>query len=231
MRNLRSSRLTLMVLAAAVVILVAGGIAIASNMGFKLNKPIVFAGVLQKGNNWTSIPFKNPYSTVGGFCLQTGLTTGSIKATVVTLDENTGSFSPAISCGTATANSTLLIPGKGLQVRQPNVTGAPTSIIIVGSHDASLSLTVPKAGTGQKGNFWFSVPYHTTAATANDLCLSIGLSTGTIKASVTRLDASLGTFTNVFCGTATAAATPLVLGESVQLRDPVQARTFNPAHF
>jgi hypothetical protein len=239
----KSSRLAVAILAVAAVIMVAGGAAIASNMGFKLNKPIVFAGTGQIGNNWTSIPYNNPYGNVGQFCSQTGLTsTGTSRAVVSQLNPSTGLFSNPL-CGTSTANATALplVPGGGARIRQPSQTGAPSNIIIVGSHNPTLVVSVPDTdpSNAQIGNTWFSVPYHTTAVTVNDLCLSAGLtSTGTSRAVVSLLDASTGLFSNPLCGTSTAANTNLVLGNAVRIRDTQGSattisppKTFIPAHF
>ena len=46
------------------------------------------------------------------------------------------------SRGAVSPPSPPLVPGKGLQIRQPNVPGAATSIIIVGSHDPTLRITI-----------------------------------------------------------------------------------------
>lgn len=232
MTNSKSSRLTVGVIAVAVAILVASGVSVASNMGFKMNKAIALAGTGQVGNNWTSIPYNNPYGNAGAFCTMTGLSsTGLQRATLTFLNESTGAFQPA-TCGSPAAATIPLIPGKGVQVRQPNITGAPTSLIIVGSHNPALSLTIPDAGTGQVGRFWFAVPYHTTAVTGADLCASIGLtSTGLQRASITRLNGATGAFSPANCGTAQATALTLVLGEHLQLLEPNGPKTFTPAHF
>lgn len=237
MLKVRTTRLSVAVLAVVAIIAVAGSVAIASNMGFKLNKAIVPAGVGQIGNNWTSIPFNNPYvsgspaiNNGGAFCGQTGLTSGLVKATLTTLNENTGVFT-SVACSTA-ANSFPLIEGKGLQIRQPATTGAPASIIIVGSHNPIKTILVPRAGLGQIGNYWFSVPYHTTASFAVDLCTSSGLNTTALaKAGITRLNATSGAFSTVNCQTSGANTFPLVLGEHLQIRNPQGPNTFTPAHF
>src|SRR6267154_189223 len=198
------SRVRMLVAACSGLVLAWAGFAIAaSNMGFRAVKPIVLAGSGQIGNNWTSLPYRNPYTNAGVFCQKVGLTTGLFKASITVLNESTGGFS-TVSCGSSQANALTLVPGKGIQIRQPSTTGAPTSILILGSHDNALSVTIPDAGQGQIGNFWFSVPYHTTSATAADLCQDAGLSTGLFKASITRLDASTGGFTTVSCGTSQA---------------------------
>ncbi len=218
---------------AAIVIAAVGGMAVAGNMAFQITKPIVFAGSGQIGNNWTSIPYLQSYGNAGAFCTATGLISTGKKgsASITVLDESTGAYTTVL-CGTSAANALTLVPGKGIQISQPNTSGAPSSIPIFGSHDPSRSITVPKAGKGQIGNYWFSVPYHATALTANDLCLQAGLtSTGITRASITRLNASTGVFSTVSCGSSGATALNLVLGEFVQLRDPNGPRTFIPDHF
>jgi len=233
MLRVKTTRLSVAVLAVATIIAVVGSVAIASNMGFKLNKPIVIAGAGQIGSNWTSIPYNNPYGNAGAFCNQTGLITALVgRAQLTVLNESTGAFT-TVGCGTTQATALNLIPGKGLQIRQPTAAAAPTNIIIVGSHNPTLAITVPKSGAGQVGNVWFSVPYHTTAVTANDLCQSSGLFTTVIapKATVTRLNPTTGAFTTVNCQSAQAVALQLVLGEHVQLRNPNFSNTFIPAHF
>jgi hypothetical protein len=216
----------------ATAILAGGSAVTASNMGFLLNRPLVLAGPGQVGNNWTSIPFNNFYGTVGQLCSQTGLTsTGSPRATVTLLNEGTGIFVTR-SCGTSAANAEPLVPGKGASIRQPNVTGAPASLMIAGAHDPALVLTIPDAGPGQIGNFWFSVPYHTTAVSRNDLCLSMRLtSTGLTRATITKLDAATGQFSTFACGTCADCPADLVLGEFVQIREPNGPKSFVPAHF
>lgn len=242
-----NARISVAVALVATVSLIAGGIAIASNTGFKINKPITILGTGQVGQNWTSIPYFNPYGNAGSFCTQTGLTTGIVKASIQFIDPGTG-ITTTVSCGTAGANAFSFTTGPttpsfnvgtgvGIDIRQPATAGAPTNLIIVGSHNPALTVHVPfRPGTtvGQKGFFWFSVPYHTTAVTANDLCLSSGLtSSGLTKATVQRVNAATGVATNVTCGTAGASALSLVLGEAVRLIEPANAAgaNFNPAHF
>ncbi len=237
----KSSRLTVAVLVATAILIAAGGAAIGSNMGFKLNKPLVLiptGPTSSKGDNWTSLPFNNPYGTVAGLCSQTGLvSTGALtapKAQVLFINATTGVSTP-VTCGSPAGTTALPTDGRGVRIRQPNVTGALTSIIIVGSHNPTLGVTVPKSGTGSIGDFWFSVPYHTTAVSFNDLCLSSGFtSTGPLtapKTQIVRINASTGASVPATCGTTTAANTPLVLGEAVRVREPNGPKTFIPAHF
>ena len=232
------SHFSLAVVLVAAAMIVAGGVVTASNTGFKMNKPLepVGAGGLpaQKGNNWVSVPYFNPYGNLGNFCTQTGLITSGL----VTARDIVGDLDPATGsnfqtqCGTAGATGRPIVPGRGVRVRRPAAIVAQTSIIIVGSHNPSQSVTIPDAGLGQIGTLWFAVPYHTTAVTAADLCASVGLTSATIpRATVQRLNASSGAFTQVQCGTATASTLNLVLGEAIAIREPNGPISFIPAHF
>jgi hypothetical protein len=217
---------------------IAGSVAIASNTGFKINKGLRLlqpTDTGQKGNNWLSIPYFNPYNNGTDFCTQTGLRSAGVgnSTFLAKADPITGNLT-SVNC--ASAGGFTLAPGLGLRVRPAAIVGGianPNSIIIVGSHNPSLSLTLPKRGTGQAGLLWFSVPYHTTAVTAADLCASIGMtSTGLTKGSVSRLDPNSGNTTVGSCGTASATTLVLNLGEAVALSEPIQASiTFVPSHF
>ena len=236
-----ASRLTVAVLAAALIIVVAGGFATASNMGFKLNKALsrpVTGGAADSGNNWLSIPFKNPYSgspctisgvCYGAFCTQTALP--ALTTGLQDLDPNTGTTTN-FTCGTAAANSRAITPGVGFRVRGNSV---PASIIIVGSHDPAqvITLLATSATKPDQGNLWFAVPYHTTAVTAADLCTQAGMTA--LRATVRTVNASAGSGTTVTCGTATAGTLVLRLGEAARLRDSSivapAVKTFIPAHF
>jgi hypothetical protein len=237
----RASRLTVAVLAAVAIIVIAGSVATASNMGFKLNKALsrpVTGGGAESGNNWISVPFKNPYSGApctiasacyGALCTQTGLP--ALTTGLQDLDPSTGNTTP-LTCGTATANSTAMTPGRGFRVRG---NALPASIIIVGSHDPAQAITLlaTSATKPDQGNLWFAVPYHTTAVTAADLCTQGGLTA--LRATVRTVNAAAGTGTTVTCGTATAGTLVLRLGEAARLRDSSivapAVKTFIPAHF
>jgi hypothetical protein len=228
----QKSHFTLAVVLVAAVMVVAGGVVTASNTGFKLNKPLNQKGAGQIGNNWTSLPYFNPYGNLGAFCTQTGLLTSGIQRdTIADIDPVTGATS-TVTCGTAAATARAIFTGRGIRISRPTTIVGTTSIIIVGSHNPSQSITVPDAGGGAVGTLWFAVPYHTTAVTAADLCLSSGLtSSGIQRATVQRLNAATGGFTTVTCGTAAASTLNLVLGEAVALREPNGPLSFIPAHF
>ena len=240
MSRMKTSRPMVAVLVAAALIVVMGGAVVASNMGFKMNKPLVQAALgstSQTGNNWTSIPYHNPYGTIGGLCSQTGLlSTGTIGRTIIRTKNYTGLTTNFVSftCGTLGANNQALIPGKMVEIRPfgPGVANSPTSMIIVGSHDSGQPISITEGS-----DFWLSVPYHTTWVNSNDLCAQAGLtSTGTLRGSMQRLNPGPpAAFQPATCGS-TIAIFNLVLGEGLQVREAnptagIQVRTFTPAHY
>ena len=229
----QKSRLTLAVVLVAATVLVAGGVAIASNTGFKINLPlpITVVGSPNVGNTWASLPYFNPYPNGQVLCSQLGLRTTVPQATLLRIDPVSGVSTPA-NCGAAAAGFTWYA-GQGVRIRNTAGAGAPTSAIVVGSHNPATALTIPPSGAGNIGNLWFAVPYHTTAVNGQDLCNSIGLvSTGAVgtRGSLLRNNAATGATTPGICGS-TAATIVLQLGEAIRTRQPGGVASFVPAHF
>lgn len=233
------SHLTLAVVLVAATMLVAGGVAVASNTGFKINKPlfVVPAGPgTEAGNNWVSLPYFGPYTNGNALCTQLGLvSTGLTRAGLLRL--NLDGTSLTRSCGSATdffSAAPAALPYQSVRIRNAGA-GAPLSAIIVGSHNPALSVTVPDVVAATEiGNLWFAVPYHTTAVTAQDLCNQIGfVQTGLNRGQIGIHSGALptGSFTPISCGSTQAGTTILVLGDAVRLRDPNGPFTFVPAHF
>src|SRR5262249_51438008 len=152
------------------------------------------------------------------------------RALITDIDPNTGIARNA-TCGTFGANNFVLVVGRGIRIKQPNVAGAQTKVLIVGAHDPNVLITVPRYAGGV-GELWFSVPLNSTAITAGDLCLSAGLtSTFPGNATIARVDAWSGIATTASCGTAGAQNMVLVRGEAVLIREPNGPKSFYPAHF
>lgn len=251
------------VLAVAALILAAGSAVVASNMAFKFNKPLVLvpAGPAnQTGNNWTSIPFNNPYGTIGGFCTQTGLKTGIGATQITTKNYNSPPFTnlagvcsnaPATHCNVDTdCPASPNPPGfcvEGLKTYNCGTAGANGQSLIKGK-----SLQI-RATTGtptsiiivgshdpaashtvlKNADFWLSVPYHTTYVNTNDMCASAALtSTGVTRAQITRLNPGPpASFQTTTCGSTTTFYS-LVLGEGLNVREPIKnSVTFTPAHY
>lgn len=247
MIRIKSMRPMVAVVLAAVLIVAAGGAAVASNMGFKFNKPLVRVGdsagalfptgAFFTGIQYASIPYNNPYGTINGFCTQTGLVSAGLTRTRIqtfnyTLN-NEGTLT--CNCGTTPLCARALVPGKMLEIRQPSaLSGGANSMIIVGSHNPTTPILVE-----ENLNVFYSVPYHATAVTSNDLCLQIGLtSAGITRGLVERLVADYnppqGPFQTYVCGT--ASPFNLVLGEGVRIREAngvagTRIFSFIPAHY
>jgi hypothetical protein len=235
MKTKIKSHVTLVSVLAVVAMVVAGHVAIASNTGFKLNKAIVprlGTSTGQIGFNWLSLPDFNPYGNFAGLCVQTGLvSTGLTRASIAKIDPLTGNATVA-NCGTAqsTLPSADLVEGGAVRVINAGA-GAPTSIILVGSHDPAFRINVPAKGAGQIGVTWFGVPYNTTAVTKEDLCLQIGLTTtGINRGSIVTVNPVNGAASTANCGTASAVGQIPGPGEGVRLLNPT-AISFVPAYF
>jgi hypothetical protein len=170
------------VIVAAVLVLVAGAL-FASNMGFKLNYALIAAGgtipeggTSQTGTNTIALPY-NP---------QTGITTASalyndIGSAAVQNIQRFNRDTDTFSLYAGTTGDFNLDPGEGYRIRM--AVGGTTNYIIVGSHDPSLSIdlpapgdALPEGGTSLTGTTYFGYPYHSTAATADDLATDIGSS-------------------------------------------------------
>ena len=80
MIRFKPSRLTAAIALSAVVIVLAGGGAVASNMGFKMNKALFGRAAGQAspvGDNWVSLPYNKPYSCYSDLCTQAALPNGT----------------------------------------------------------------------------------------------------------------------------------------------------------
>jgi len=229
------------VLGLAVAVLVtSGGLLMASNVGFKINKALAFISISnsQKAHNWVSIPYNHPYNNVNGLC--TALAAKGATKNTTFVEILNGATGNVVSPGSGNCNlnetATFSLNGGqvGVRIRMTNNTppnAAIPSIVLVGSSNETLTtptLFVPPAVAGsQKGHNWISVPYHTTWAKASDVCASIGFPCvgGTPCASIialgnqiARIDATTGNTSTFVCGNiATNPANfSLVIGESIR---------------
>jgi len=225
--KLRRSKVVVLTAAFAGILVLSAVVTHASNMGFKLNKTLAASGVFPKGTNLVALPFKNNYVVAEDVCIALGLTaaTGRIQQ----IDAGAASNNVKTHfCGGAGAFT--LLQKVGLRITNPT---AISGAILVGSHGGGNTNNVSFAGstgvTFPKGTNDFPVPYHTTAATAEDLCTQFGLTVGTGR--IQRIDAAAAS-NNVkthFCGNAGPFA--LVLGESVAITNPTAVGPIAPGHF
>jgi len=233
MRSGINSKSKWVIAATMAVAMVAGGLAIGSNMGFKFNAQIVAGvGASPKFDNWLSLPDNSPYVKANNVCTSLGLTSTGLNATrgvVSRLISSTGGFSN-YTCGAATIGAFTLVKGEAIKIRN-NVT---INSIVVGADDPSNTIPI-QAGAGASPKFdnWVSVPYHTTAVKANDLCTDMGLTATGANASrgvVSRLIASTGGFSNYTCGAATIGAFTVTVGEGIKVRNNA-VKSWLASHF
>jgi hypothetical protein len=223
-----------LIAATVAVAVVAGGLALGSNMGFKFNAQTFGPPTPPpKGDNWISLPDYSPYNKANILCTQLGmLSTGAngSRGTVSRLNASTGVFSTPYVCGSNTALAFNLVVGEAVRLR--NLT--TINSIVVGSDNPNNTLPLAALGAPPIGDNWVSVPYHTTAIKASDLCTDIGLlSTGPngVRGTVSRLTASTGVFSTPYvCGSNTALAFNLLTGDGARIRTPV-AKSWLPSHF
>jgi hypothetical protein len=199
-------------------------------MGFKMNKVIQPTGTpAPKGENWVALPYRNPYATAQDVCAALGLSNVAPKGRVRAVDALSGAQS-VHNCGDlGPFNLAKPFTNGGLVITNNTAAGG----IIVGSHagnpPAPMTL-YPTATPAPKGQNFVSVPYHTTAVNAQDLCVDLGLPAG---GRIQRRDAVTGATSIHNCGDLGPFA--LVLGEAALVTFPGAAPLVvaagHPAHF
>lgn len=202
---------------AVAMVLVAGvgDLAVASNMGFKMNRQILV------GNNLISLPFKTPVATAKDLCNVFGKTTAATSLT-----QFTGAASQSFTCDQGTAGFPITAKGIGVLIKE---TGSAATGILVGSHIPGQSVTIPDAGTFPVGTILYGYPYHSTNVNARDLCQDLGLST-TVPVSVVRFAGAASSAYS--CDQTASAGFPLVLGEAVLIQNEQNGpKVAVPSHF
>lgn len=230
--NLRLSSWSKLALALAVAgaSVVVSDQAQASNMGFKMNKVIEpLATPAPKGTNWVALPYRNPYQNAQDICAALGLSGVAPKGLVRLVNAQTGATN-SHNCGDL---GPFAIPKPYTNVGLIITNNTAAGGILVGSHAGNppSGLTLyPLATPAPKGNNYFSVPYHTTAVNAQDICVDLGLPAG---GKVQRRIAATGATQSHDCGS--IGAFNLVLGEATIVTFPGAAPLVvaagHPAHF
>lgn len=202
------TRKTVLTLSLALV-LVVGGLVVASNMGFKYVPNLNTAGK----DFWLSVPYNNNYTVADDVCSDLGP-----NATIVSRFDTATSIRQDWTC--PFGNNFAVTSGEGLFVR---VSG-PATPTVVGSHDPSL--TIPQGGFTVAGSDWYlSIPYHTTAAVADDICTEVG-PTATI---VSRFDTATGIRQDWTCPFGNNFS--INIGEALAVRVSSPTAAFQPAHY
>jgi hypothetical protein len=216
-----------------VLVAVLGDLAVASNMGFKMNKQLV------RGTNLVALPFRSPLGFSKDLCDAFGITSGSLNAASVGVTQFNGVGPLPHTCNLATNGPALLLKGNGVQVtdaRAQFATPGPTSTgILVGSHIPGQTFTVLDDGLGNAGLHLYGYPYHTTNAFARDICLN-GVFTGPPNAAALCPDlvffGANGTVSGSHNCSLGVNGPALRLGEAVKINNETNGpKTFVPSHY
>jgi hypothetical protein len=167
----------------AATVLMVGGSALASNTGFKLNKPLVFAAG-RSNLNWTSFPsFYYPNGQVGqpqtdqDMCVDfNGAPKVNSKVNSIVRFLGDQDLAKTKFCN----NTISVFPVVPLEAYALSPAAASIVVDIVGSNDDAFAPN--KAGasrynlvftSGRSNISWVSVPYHSKADTDQDLCVEL----------------------------------------------------------
>jgi hypothetical protein len=226
-----------------------GSFMMASNMGFKINKIFFNSGTTSppagKFLNWVSLPYNNPYPNPRSLCDAMGFPSGGItnlNISVAKLNPATGTFvdgsgetgftfacnatGPGCAAG-QTCNP--MATNAGLLIRNNKVGQPPSgSAIFVGSSNETQPFPTiygadAACGNSAKFDNYISIPYHTTAVKASDLCTAFGMTT-LLSGSVIRVNgdpAAASPTTTCACSTTVCTAANnfnLVIGEAILVR-------------
>ncbi len=196
----------------------AAGKAMASNMGFWLEKTVYVLGTAPLGYNLVALPARNPYQGSGGparLCVALGL---GPDAQIILYDGVGNIFSHICSFPSPQFN---LLDGRGVLITDT----AERIGLLVGADDPAKVITIYDLGTAPLGWNFFPVDYHTTFGTPQDLCVACGLSS---TATVTRFDAKDGMIFTHPCGG--VAQWSLVQGEAVLVLEDQGPKLCTPPH-
>lgn len=172
--------------ALSAIVLLVGGVVVASNMGFKLNKTIVgpSVGVSASGTQDIALPFNQQTSLVNASHLRADIiASGATGVSVSRFNPVTDALNTY--AGISPADDFPLAPAVGYRVK---VSGG-SAYIIVGSHDPGLVVNLNGPGTNgsASGTQLYAYPYHSTANAASALRGEIlAQSGGGVSVSVSR---------------------------------------------
>ena len=195
-------------LVGVLAVVLAGGL-LASNMGFKLNYALIAAGqavpeggTSLNGSNDLSLP-DNPqagFITANDLRLDIGAPANGGISKLLRASNTIQTYT-----GKGAGLVFNLVSGDGYSVR---VTGTSTvNYIVVGSHNPTLShvliaagQAVPEGGSSLNGSNYYNYPYHSVAATANDLRLEMGAPANGGVSKLLRASNTLQTYTGKGAG-------------------------------
>lgn len=194
---------------AGAILLAVGGIAVASNMGFKF-VPNIATGDPEIYQ--VAIPLNNNYTTLSSIFNDISASAGCSAAQVTFFnpDQSSCSWTGSFTCDQPYA------PGQGLRI---STIGACTGWVIVGSHNPAFAFSLPLDPNIAD----IAVPYHTTKTDLAGLFAEIGPN----AAQVTKFnpDQSSCSWTGAFTCNA-----PVTIGEAYRV-SVTAATSYTPSHY
>jgi hypothetical protein len=211
------------------IVLLVGGVVVASNMGFKLNKTLVgpTAAVSISGTQDIGLPFNQQTTLVKASDLRADIIgSGATGVSVARFNPVTDALQ--VYAGTSVADDFNLVPAEGYRVK---VT-LGSAYIIVGSHDPGLVVNLDGPGTNgsKSGTQLYAYPYHSTANTASALRQEIlSQAGGGVVVSVARFR-PVNDALQVYAGTSVADDFALAPGESYVIKTSADI-AYVPSHY
>jgi hypothetical protein len=223
-------------LVVALVAIIATGGLVASNMGFKLNYPLLDSSNPNSNSGTQSIglPYNRQvgiddasdlFRDIGTTISTCGANPCNCLDNLQRYDTGTDSNAP-YACGVP---DFALTPGEGLLVKAKTANGG--DYIVVGSHNPALTINLPAPGAGSNsGTSRYTHPYHAVSASAAQLMTELGGCN--FVTSVQRYDSLADSNAPYACGTPDY---PLVAGQSYLVQTKIATApggiSFVPAHY
>jgi hypothetical protein len=217
------------VVALSAIVLLVGGVVVASNMGFKLNKTIVgpSVGVSASGTQDIALPFNQQTSLVNASQLRADIIASG--ATGVSVSR----FNPVTDAlqtysGISPADDFPLTPAEGYRVK----VSTGSAYIIVGSHDPGLVVNLDGPGTNgsASGTQVYAYPYHSTSNAASALRQEIlDQSGGGVSVSVSRFQ-PVSDSLKTYSGISPADDFALTPGEAYVIKTTADV-AYVPSHY
>jgi hypothetical protein len=223
-----NKRSVLILAVGVTALLVAGGL-FASNMGFKLNYTLSGTGSSASGTNTLGLPFFRQTGLDDSLQLIQDIEQGN--AALVTNVQRFLKASDGFELYDGTTPGTTPFPLAAAEGYFVKMGAANVNYIVVGSHDPGLTVTLNGTGSSASGTNFYSYPYHSTAANAEQLIADIEQGNPALVTNVQRfLKASDGF--ELYDGT-TPGTTPFALtpGEAYFIKVGAADVAYVPSHY
>lgn len=217
------------VVALSAIVLLVGGVVIASNMGFKLNKTLNGPGQngSASGTQDVALPFNQQTSIVNASDLRADiLVAGATGVSISRFNSTTDALNTY--AGISVANDFALTPAEAYRVK----VSAGANYIIVGSHDPGLVVNLNGPGTNgsASGTQLYAYPYHSTANAASALRQEIiDQSGGGVTVSISRFNPTTDAL-NTYAGLSVANDFALTPGEGYVIKTSGDI-AYVPSHY